>query len=71
LLPCPLVLFFGVSVFAAEFPRQQINFNREWIFQLGDRAGAEAVTFATLRQRVHIPIQPPRQRNAVCIFKRC
>jgi hypothetical protein len=46
LLFCPLVLFFGVSVFAAESPRQQINFNREWKFQLGDHAGAEAVNFA-------------------------
>jgi hypothetical protein len=30
----------------------------------------EPETFATLRQRIHIPIQPPRQRNAVCVFRR-
>lgn len=41
-----LVLIFGVSVFAAESPRQQINFNREWKFQLGDHVGAAAVNFA-------------------------
>ena len=45
LLLCPLLLFLGVTVFAAESPRQQINFNREWKFQLGDHAGAEAVVF--------------------------
>jgi len=46
LLLCLLLLFFGFSVFAAESPRQTINFNREWKFQLGDHAGAEAVNFA-------------------------
>ena len=37
LLPCLL--------FAAEPPRQQINFNREWKFQLGDHPGAEAAGY--------------------------
>jgi hypothetical protein len=45
LLFCLATLFSGVSMFAAESPRQQINFNREWKFQLGDHAGAEAATF--------------------------
>jgi hypothetical protein len=45
LLLCLAVLISGVSVFAAESPRQQINFNREWKFQLGDHAGAEVVGY--------------------------
>ena len=39
------VLLLPALLFAAESPRQQINFNREWKFQLGDHAGAEAVAF--------------------------
>jgi hypothetical protein len=34
-----------ISLFAAESPRRQIYFNRDWKFQLGDYAGAEAVKF--------------------------
>jgi hypothetical protein len=34
-----------LSLLAVELPRQQINFNREWKFQLGDQVGEEAVTF--------------------------
>ncbi len=40
-----LLMFMAVAAPAANL-RQTINFNREWSFQLGDVAGAEAVTFA-------------------------
>jgi hypothetical protein len=36
---------FGSSAFAAAELRQNINFNREWKFQLGDVTGAEATAF--------------------------
>jgi beta-galactosidase/beta-glucuronidase len=36
---------FPALLFAAETPRQTINFNREWKFQLGDFPGAAAVAF--------------------------
>ena len=46
------VLFFamglilsGLSAFAAETPRQKVNFNREWKFKLGDEKGAEVTAF--------------------------
>jgi hypothetical protein len=35
--------FFATALFAAEPPRQTINFNREWKFLLGDHPGAQAV----------------------------
>ena len=35
-------LLLPTLLFAAEPPRQQLNFNREWKFQLGDQPGAEA-----------------------------
>jgi hypothetical protein len=35
----------GVSLFAAEPLRQRLNFNREWKFELGDHAGAEAAGY--------------------------
>jgi beta-galactosidase len=38
-------LLLPALVFAAEPPRQQLNFNREWKFQPGDHPGAEAVAF--------------------------
>ena len=38
-------LFFATALFATEPPRQTIIFNREWKFQLGDHAGAEAAAF--------------------------
>jgi hypothetical protein len=44
----PLLLaaqFFATALFAAEAPRQTINFNREWKFLLGDHPGAQAVGF--------------------------
>jgi hypothetical protein len=39
------VLFFATALFAAEPPRQTINFNRQWKFLLGDHPGAQAVGF--------------------------
>jgi len=39
------VLLLPALLFAADPPRQQLNFNREWKFQLGDHPGAEAVAF--------------------------
>jgi beta-galactosidase len=48
LLAACAALICGNSVQAAETassPRQTINFNREWKFQLGDHAGADAVAF--------------------------
>ena len=39
------MLFFAVSLLAEGALRQQINFNREWKFQLGDPAGAEAMGY--------------------------
>jgi hypothetical protein len=46
----PLTLFFIACLlpgllFAAEPPRQQLNFNREWKFQLGDPSGAEVAGY--------------------------
>jgi hypothetical protein len=38
-------LLLPALLFAAEPPRQELNFNREWKFQLGDHLGAEAVAF--------------------------
>jgi plastocyanin len=38
-------LLLPALLYAAEPPRQQLNFNREWKFQLGDHPGAEAVAF--------------------------
>jgi hypothetical protein len=38
-------LFFGTALFAAEPPRETINFNREWKFLLGDHPGAQAVGY--------------------------
>jgi len=38
-------LLLPALVFAAEPPRQALNFNREWKFQLGDHPGTEAVVF--------------------------
>jgi hypothetical protein len=38
-------LLMPALLFAADPPRQQLNFNREWKFQLGDHPGAEAVAF--------------------------
>jgi hypothetical protein len=40
-----VISFLGFALPAAESPRQQLNFNREWKFQLGDPAGAAAVAF--------------------------
>jgi hypothetical protein len=38
-------LFLMTPAFAAESPRQQLGFNREWKFELGDHAGAEAAGY--------------------------
>ena len=38
-------LLLPALLYAVEPPRQQLNFNREWKFQLGDHPGAEAVAF--------------------------
>jgi beta-galactosidase/beta-glucuronidase len=38
-------LFLVTPAFAAESPRQQLSFNREWKFELGDHAGAEAAGY--------------------------
>jgi len=43
LLLCAALLL-PTLLFAAEPPRQQLNFNREWKFQLGDQPGAEVPT---------------------------
>ena len=40
-----VALFFETAPFAAEPPRQTINFNREWKFLLGDHPGAQAVGY--------------------------
>ena len=40
-----VISFLGFALPAAESPRQQLNFNREWKFQLGDYPGAEVVAF--------------------------
>ena len=46
LLPTLLaLLFLGTLLRAADSPRQVLNFNREWKFQLGDHAGAAASAF--------------------------
>jgi beta-galactosidase len=39
------VLFLASSLFAAEPPRQRLNINREWKFELGDHPGAEAASY--------------------------
>jgi beta-galactosidase len=39
------LLLIAVSAMGAESPREIINFNREWKFQLGDHPGAEAEGF--------------------------
>ncbi len=38
-------LLLSTSLFAAEPPRQELNFNREWKFQLGDHPGAEVIGY--------------------------
>jgi hypothetical protein len=45
LIPFLAALLFGTAVFAAESPRQVIQFNREWKFLLGDHPGAQAAAF--------------------------
>ena len=40
-----VALFFETALFAAEPPRQTINFNREWKFLLGDHPGAQAAGY--------------------------
>jgi beta-galactosidase len=40
-----VALFFETAPFAAELPRQTINFNRAWKFLLGDHPGAQAVGY--------------------------
>ena len=45
-----------VQALAAPGPRETINFNREWSFQLGDVSGAEAVTFDDANwERIGLP----------------
>jgi hypothetical protein len=44
-IPFLCALLLPAILLAAEPPRQQLNFNREWKFQLGDPAGAEAVMY--------------------------
>jgi hypothetical protein len=39
------LLLVAVSAMGAESPREIINFNREWKFQLGDHTGADAAGF--------------------------
>jgi hypothetical protein len=39
------LLSLPVWLFAADSPRQPLNFNRDWKFQLGDHPGAEAAAF--------------------------
>jgi beta-galactosidase len=39
------ILLLPILLFSAESPRQQLNFNREWKFQLGDQPGAEATGY--------------------------
>ena len=39
------ILLFPFLLLAAEPPRQTINFNREWKFQLGDHPGAEVAGY--------------------------
>jgi hypothetical protein len=51
-----LVCLSLVQAAAASSPRETINFNREWTFQLGDVSGAEAVTFDDAKwDRVGLP----------------
>ena len=40
-----ILLLLPGLLYAGELPRQQINFNREWKFQLGDQAGAAAAGY--------------------------
>jgi beta-galactosidase/beta-glucuronidase len=42
---CLPTLLVGTALFAAEPPRQIINFNREWKFRLGDHPGAQAIGY--------------------------
>src|SRR5471032_2387020 len=39
------LVLIAVSAMGAELPREIINFNREWKFQLGDHPGADAAGF--------------------------
>jgi len=40
-----VALFLETALFAAEPPRQTIDFNREWKFLLGDHPGAQTVGY--------------------------